>query len=99
MQAVYPGGRQLVAAWLADVLPRTGEQRRGDAADIVVRLTLSHMLLPSHDRREAAKQVARAGSALLGTVADPHGADRPDHRPDHRARPVHDLPATDRPRN
>ncbi|MFF0189254.1 TetR family transcriptional regulator [Streptomyces sp. NPDC005244] len=71
-EPVFSGGRQLVAAWLADVLPRTVEQRRDDAADIVVRLTLSHMLLPSHDPREAAKQVARAGSALLGTVADPH---------------------------
>ncbi|MGW2825732.1 TetR family transcriptional regulator [Streptomyces sp. NPDC001443] len=56
----------LVAAWLGDVLPRVEESRRADAADLLVRLTISHMLLPPPDPGTAPARVARAACAVLG---------------------------------
>jgi AcrR family transcriptional regulator len=70
-EPVFSGACQLVAVWLGDVLPQVPERQRVEAADTAVRLTISHMLLPSQDTREAATRVARAASAPLGNAFAP----------------------------
>ncbi|MGX1548793.1 TetR family transcriptional regulator [Streptomyces adustus] len=56
----------LVAAWLGDVLPHVDENRRAEAVDLLVRLSISHMLLPSPDPAAAPASVARTACAVLG---------------------------------
>lgn len=66
-EPVFSQARHLVAAWLGEVVPQAPEGRRDEAADIVVRLAVSHMLLPGPDLGEASSRVARAAGAVLGT--------------------------------
>jgi len=44
-------------------------ERRVEAADLAVRLTISHMLLPSRLTSEAPDRVSRAACAVLGLPA------------------------------
>ncbi|MGW1863188.1 TetR family transcriptional regulator [Streptomyces collinus] len=67
-EPVFSQAWRLVAAWLGEVVPEAPQGRRDEAADIVVRLAVSHMLLPGPDLGEASSRVARAASAVLGTV-------------------------------
>jgi len=66
---VFSSARDLLTAWLADTVPLTAQQHRGEAADLVVRLTLSHMLLPGPDQAVAPGRIARATCAVLGVDA------------------------------
>ncbi|WP_392961262.1 TetR family transcriptional regulator [Streptomyces sp. LN245] len=66
-EPVFSQARQLVAAWLGNVAPRVSESRRLEVADIVVRLTVSHILMPSPDAGAPAR-VARAACAVLGVT-------------------------------
>ncbi|MGW1862431.1 TetR family transcriptional regulator [Streptomyces collinus] len=65
-EPVFSQAVRLVAAWLSEVVPGAPESRRNEAADIVVRLAVSHMLLPAPDAGDASTQVARAACAVLG---------------------------------
>ncbi|WP_179165968.1 TetR/AcrR family transcriptional regulator [Streptomyces sp. Amel2xC10] len=63
---VFSSARALVAAWLAEVAPDAAEERRGETADTVVRLTLSHLLLPAADIDGVPDRVVRTACAILG---------------------------------
>ncbi|MFR0355100.1 TetR family transcriptional regulator [Streptomyces sediminimaris] len=77
-EPVFSGAWQLLAAWLGEVVPQVSEERRAEAADLAVRLTLSHMLLPAPGPEGASTptsaptptsvpaQVSRAVCAVLG---------------------------------
>ncbi|OIJ66067.1 hypothetical protein WN71_020615 [Streptomyces mangrovisoli] len=65
-EPVLTGAWDLVSAWLGDILPQIPEDRRAEAADLVVRLSISHMMLPSTDPDTAPPRVARAACAALG---------------------------------
>ncbi|MFJ8032625.1 TetR family transcriptional regulator [Streptomyces sp. NPDC096032] len=67
-EPVFSQAWRLVAAWLDEVVPGVSKDRRNDAADIVVRLAVSHMLLPGPDPGEASVRVARVACAILGTA-------------------------------
>ncbi|OQR59717.1 hypothetical protein B6E66_34095 [Streptomyces maremycinicus] len=62
---VFSSARDLIATWLAEMAPDTSHQRRAEAADIVVRLTISHMMLPTAECDEIPQLVARAACAIL----------------------------------
>jgi AcrR family transcriptional regulator len=68
---VFTSAWRLLADWLGEVAPGVGEERRVEAADLTVRLTLSHMLLPSSLTAGAPERVSRAACAVLGVVRDP----------------------------
>ncbi|GGX98172.1 hypothetical protein GCM10010515_75590 [Streptomyces fructofermentans] len=63
-EPVFSQAWHLVAAWLGNVAPRVSESDRLEAADSLVRLTISHMLMPSSDAG-ACRRVARAACAGL----------------------------------
>ncbi|MER5398205.1 TetR family transcriptional regulator [Streptomyces sp. NPDC002599] len=65
-EPVFSSARRLLCAWLGETVPETAEDRRGAAADLAVRLTLSHMLLPAHDPGSTPQHIARAVCAVLG---------------------------------
>ncbi|MFE0674100.1 TetR family transcriptional regulator [Streptomyces sp. NPDC058867] len=67
-EPVFSQARSLVTAWLDVVAEECPSARRAEAADVAVRLTLSHMLLPSSEGDAAAARVARAAYAVLGPV-------------------------------
>ncbi|MFD9462188.1 TetR family transcriptional regulator [Streptomyces sp. NPDC060027] len=67
-EPVFSQAWDMMAAWLGVKAARASEARRLEAADLVVRLTLSHMLLPSPGLEAAPERVARAACAVL---ADP----------------------------
>ncbi|MFD0319183.1 TetR family transcriptional regulator [Streptomyces flavalbus] len=66
-EPVFSNARHLLADWLGEVAPGAPADRREEAADLAVRLTLSHMLLPSPRPAETPARVARAVRAVLGT--------------------------------
>lgn len=63
---VFSSARGLVAAWMAGRAPATARERRDEAADVVVRLTLSHMLLPGAESDDVPERVTRTACAILG---------------------------------
>lgn len=69
-EPVFSGAWQLLAAWLGEVVPQVNQGRRVEAADLAVRLTLSHMLLPAPrpgaTPTPVPAQVSRAVCAVLG---------------------------------
>uniref|UniRef100_A0AAU3HN46 TetR family transcriptional regulator n=1 Tax=Streptomyces sp. NBC_01393 TaxID=2903851 RepID=A0AAU3HN46_9ACTN len=65
-EPVFSSARQLLCAWLGETVPETAEDRRSAAADLAVRLTLSHMLLPAHDPGATPQHIARTVCAVLG---------------------------------
>ncbi|MFB7248591.1 TetR family transcriptional regulator [Streptomyces populi] len=65
-EPILTAARTLVCGWLGDVLPRVQEGRRAEAADLLVRLSISHMLLPLPEPGAAPARVARAACAVLG---------------------------------
>ncbi|MFJ3224437.1 TetR family transcriptional regulator [Streptomyces sp. NPDC086783] len=69
-EPVFSEARRLVAAWLDVVAPHIPQDRRKEAADLVVRLTISHMLLPTPDGDSIPKRVARAAHAVLEMPVD-----------------------------
>ncbi|MEW2164538.1 TetR family transcriptional regulator [Streptomyces sp. NPDC007084] len=68
-EPVFSQARELVDAWLAEVAPGVLAKRRLEATDLIVRLTVSHMLLPSPDAGASPARVARAACAVLVTNA------------------------------
>ncbi|MFJ8157376.1 TetR family transcriptional regulator [Streptomyces sp. NPDC094468] len=65
-EPVFSQSWDLVNAWLAEVAPHVPAGLRLEATDLTVRLTISHMLLPSPDVRTSPARVARAACAVLG---------------------------------
>ncbi|MFI8165455.1 TetR family transcriptional regulator [Streptomyces sp. NPDC086081] len=63
---VFSEARRLVAAWLETAAAGVPPARRAEAADVVVRLTISHMLQPSADPSAVPERVARVTCAVLG---------------------------------
>ncbi|MFF5185831.1 TetR family transcriptional regulator [Streptomyces sp. NPDC000345] len=63
---VFSSARGLLAAWLAETAPDLTQDRRDEAADVVVRLTLSHMLLPAAETDDIPERVTRTACAVLG---------------------------------
>ncbi|MFF5029814.1 TetR family transcriptional regulator [Streptomyces collinus] len=70
-EPVFSGAWTLVCAWLGDVLPQVDDDRRTEAADLLVRLSISHMLLPPPEPGTAPARVARAACAVLGIAPPP----------------------------
>jgi hypothetical protein len=64
---VFSSARSLMVAWLEEAAPRTAPRQREEAADVVVRLTLSHMLLPAPPTDDVPGRVTRTLCALLNT--------------------------------
>jgi AcrR family transcriptional regulator len=62
---VFSSARSLMVAWLGEVAPRTAPRQREEAADVVVRLTLSHMLLPAPPSDDVPGRVTRTLCAVL----------------------------------
>ncbi|MFI9830873.1 hypothetical protein ACIHIX_24675 [Streptomyces sp. NPDC051913] len=54
-------------------MPGSAQQRRDEAADVAVRLTLSHMLLPGPDQDDVPARVARGTCAVLGVTGTSAG--------------------------
>ncbi|MGW7262264.1 TetR family transcriptional regulator [Streptomyces sp. NPDC054842] len=69
-EPVFSEARKLVGAWLDAAVPDTPGDRREEAADLVVRLTISHLLLPTPDGDSIPKRVARAAHAVLEMPVD-----------------------------
>ncbi|MFB7244265.1 TetR family transcriptional regulator [Streptomyces populi] len=65
-EPVFSSTRRLLCAWFGETVPQVTEDRRAAAADLTVRLTLSHMLLPSHDPGATPSHIARTVCATLG---------------------------------
>ncbi|MEV5322315.1 TetR family transcriptional regulator [Streptomyces sp. NPDC052687] len=65
-EPVFTSAWRLLADWLGEVVPDVARERQVEAADLVVRLTISHMLLPSPLTADAPERVAGAGCAVLG---------------------------------
>ena len=65
-EPVFTLAGHLLRAWLTERLPTWDEQRLEEAGDLVVRLTLSHMLLPAPDAQCTPERIARAVVAVLG---------------------------------
>ncbi|MBK3624550.1 TetR family transcriptional regulator [Streptomyces sp. MBT49] len=63
---VFSSARTLVAAWLGEMAPDAAPRRRDAAADVVVRLTLSHMTLPATEPGDVPDLVTRTACAVLG---------------------------------
>ncbi|MGW3135616.1 TetR family transcriptional regulator [Streptomyces sp. NPDC001139] len=68
-EPVFTSAWQLLAEWLGEVAPGVAAERRVEAADLAVRLTISHMLLPSPATPDAPERVSRAACAVLGLPA------------------------------
>ncbi|MEU9138922.1 TetR family transcriptional regulator [Streptomyces sp. NPDC048404] len=65
-EPVFSNSRRLLCAWLGETVPQTAEDRRTAAADLAVRLTLSHLPLPAHDPATTPQHIARTVCAVLG---------------------------------
>ncbi|MET8099220.1 TetR family transcriptional regulator [Streptomyces sp. NPDC005236] len=65
-EPVFSSTRRLLCVWLAATVPHTDDDSRTAAADLAVRLTLSHQLLPAHDPGATPPHIARAVCAVLG---------------------------------
>lgn len=70
-EPVFTSAWRLLADWLGEAVPEASEDRRAEAADLAVRLTVSHMLLPSSLTADAPGTVARAACAVLGVAREP----------------------------
>ncbi|MEV7687614.1 TetR family transcriptional regulator [Streptomyces bungoensis] len=68
-EPVYSSAWRLLAGWLGEVVPEADEDRRAEAADLAVRLTLSHILLPAPRTESTPGRVSRAVWAVLGAPA------------------------------
>ncbi|MGW9451485.1 TetR family transcriptional regulator [Streptomyces sp. NPDC055632] len=64
-EPVLSAARELVDVWLGTVTADVPSRRRAEAADVVVRLTISHMLSPSPHPASAPERIASVGCALL----------------------------------
>lgn len=76
---VFSSARDVLNAWMAEAVPEVDRRQRNEAADLAVRLTLSHMLLPVPGQGDVPERVTRAVCAVLGVPPVPVGG-RPDHR-------------------
>jgi AcrR family transcriptional regulator len=65
---VFSGALELLTSWLAAKRPDVPPARAAEAADVAVRLTVSHLLLPSPDGAPAADLVARTVLAVLDSA-------------------------------
>ncbi|MFI8215817.1 TetR family transcriptional regulator [Streptomyces sp. NPDC085932] len=68
---VFSSARDLLNAWLSEAVPEVGRRQRDEAADLAVRLTLSHMLLPVTGQGDVPERVTRAVCAVLGVPPVP----------------------------
>lgn len=69
-EPVFSSSWRLLSAWLAEVAPQTTEARRDEAAEVAIRLTLSHMLLPAARPADTPAAVARTVCAVLDASDD-----------------------------
>ncbi|MFD8734009.1 TetR family transcriptional regulator [Streptomyces sp. NPDC059618] len=65
-EPVFSSTRRLLRAWLGETVPQTDPDSRAAAADMAVRLTVSHMLLPANDPAATPLHIARTVCAVLG---------------------------------
>ncbi|WP_179165448.1 TetR family transcriptional regulator [Streptomyces sp. M41(2017)] len=65
---IFDSARSLLEAWLTDRDPTEGAWRTADAADVAVRLTLSHMLLPADDSEPVPERITQAVLAVLTPI-------------------------------
>lgn len=62
---IFDSARSLLEAWLTLRDPTDGAWRTADAADVAVRLTLSHMLLPAAESERVPELVTQVVLAVL----------------------------------
>lgn len=62
---IFDSARSLLEAWLTHREPTDGAWRTADAADVAVRLTLSHMLLPAGESDRVPELLTQAVLAVL----------------------------------
>ncbi|WP_078943424.1 TetR family transcriptional regulator [Streptomyces aureus] len=65
-EPVFSRTRRLLRAWLDHTVPGADDDRRAAAADLTIRLTVSHMLLPAQDPGATPPHIARTVCAVLG---------------------------------
>ncbi|MFE9018052.1 TetR family transcriptional regulator [Streptomyces sp. NPDC007808] len=82
---VFSSARDLLSAWLTDAVPDVDRRQREEAADLAVRLTLSHMLLPVPGQGDVPERVTRAVCAVLAVPSVPTDGGL-------RGRPPHESP-------
>ncbi|MFE4695623.1 TetR family transcriptional regulator [Streptomyces sp. NPDC056738] len=75
-EPVFSSTRRLLSAWLGEAVPQAAGDRREAAADLAVRLTVSHMLLPAQDPGATPLHIARTVCTILG-VPEQDGAAHP----------------------
>lgn len=62
---VFDAGQTLLCAWLTERFPECGEAAITTAADITVRMTISHLILPSAEARPTAQRLSSAVLKIL----------------------------------
>lgn len=62
---VFDAAQTLLRAWLAERFPNQNEPAITVAADITVRMTISHLVLPDTDEAETAERLANAVLKVL----------------------------------
>ncbi|WP_448322072.1 TetR family transcriptional regulator [Streptomyces sp. CO7] len=79
LDPVVTGARLMVRAWCRTHFKQFDEARTDQAADVVVRLTLSHIVLPTSERslRESAEVVT---AAAMGVLTGGRASDEPSER-------------------
>lgn len=65
-EPVFSGAQVLLLAWLSERFPGTPRERLTEATDLVVRMTISHVVLPGEEPALIPQRLARAAVAVLG---------------------------------
>ncbi|MFF4262256.1 TetR family transcriptional regulator [Streptomyces virginiae] len=79
---IFDAGRTLVREWLATRYPQQHAESVEMAADVIVRMTISHLILPTDDPHLTARRLAAAALKLLQQDVISHsGSVQPADRP------------------
>ncbi|MGW7195659.1 TetR family transcriptional regulator [Streptomyces chryseus] len=62
---IFDAGQSLVQGWLATRYPEQGTEALEMAADVIVRMTISHLILPAGEPQFTARRLATAALKLL----------------------------------
>ncbi|MFE7647365.1 TetR family transcriptional regulator [Streptomyces phaeoluteigriseus] len=62
---IFDAAQSLLCAWLTERFPGGDEELVATAADIAVRMTVSHLLLPGADPQSTAERISLASLAVL----------------------------------
>ncbi|MEU7121937.1 TetR/AcrR family transcriptional regulator [Streptomyces zaomyceticus] len=62
---IFDAGQRLVQSWLASRYPQQDAETLEMAADVIVRMTISHLILPAEEQHLTARRLATAALKLL----------------------------------